>query len=179
MMIAWVGLRGAVPIILATFPLLANVPRADIIFNVIFFVVLTSTVVQGTTLPLVARLLGVTASRPSPSLYPDTFVPTINLSSQVTDLTVPPSSPAIGNSILELNLPAGVLVVLIGRGDKTIVPNGGTVLDAHDKLVVVATRTALADVYKRVGIVAPTEPAAQPESHSATRQAEHDPHKIS
>ena len=104
-MVAWVGLRGAVPIILATFPLLAGVPRADIIFNVIFFVVLTSTVVQGTTLPLVARLLRVAASTPSPSLYPETFVPTVNLQSQVSEVHVPAASPAIGKSILELNLP--------------------------------------------------------------------------
>jgi cell volume regulation protein A len=176
LMIAWVGLRGAVPIILATFPLLANVPRADIIFNVIFFVVLTSTVVQGTTLPTVARFLRVAAQTPSPSLYPETFVPAINLNSQVTELSIPASSPSIGSSILELNLPAGALVVLIGRGDKTIVPNGGTVLHAYDKLVVVATTTALADVYKRIGIVPPPEQITQLESQGAAHEAEHSPH---
>jgi cell volume regulation protein A len=59
--ISWVGLRGAVPIVLATFPLLARLPRADVIFNIVFFIVLASVLVQGTTTPLVARWLGVAA----------------------------------------------------------------------------------------------------------------------
>ena len=58
-MVAWVGLRGAVPIILATFPLVSEVPGAHRIFNVVFFIVLTSVLLQGTTLPIVARRLGV------------------------------------------------------------------------------------------------------------------------
>jgi cell volume regulation protein A len=98
------------------------------------------------------------------------------LNSQVTELSIPASSPSIGSSILELNLPAGALVVLIGRGDKTIVPNGGTVLHAYDKLVVVATTTALADVYKRIGIVPPPEQITQLESQGAAHEAEHSPH---
>jgi cell volume regulation protein A len=62
--ISWVGLRGAVPVILATYPLLAGVERAEFIFNAVFFVVLTSSVLQGTTLPFVARRLGVEAAPP-------------------------------------------------------------------------------------------------------------------
>ncbi len=170
-MVAWLGLRGAVPIILATFPLLASVPRADIIFNVIFFVVLSSTIVQGTTLPVVARLLGVDARSPSASLYPETFVPAINVSSQVTELNVPTSSPAVGKSILELDLPAGALVALIGRGDKTIVPNGGTVLNADDTLVVVATPEALADVYQQVGMKLPPLRTERRETQSWASEA--------
>ncbi len=171
-MVAWVGLRGAVPIILATFPLLAGVPRADIIFNVIFFVVLTSTVVQGTTLPLVARLLRVGTPRTSPSLYPETFVPAINLSSQVTELKVLSDSPAIGKSIIDLDLPTGVLVVLIARGDETIVPNGATVLHPEDTLVVVANREALSDVYKLIGTDLPVDGAERHTAQSSTNKPE-------
>jgi cell volume regulation protein A len=65
-MIAWVGLRGAVPIILATFPLLAGVPRAEDLFDLVFFVVLTSVVLQGTSIPAVARWLEVDAPMDEP-----------------------------------------------------------------------------------------------------------------
>lgn len=69
LLISWAGLRGAVPIVLATFPLIAGVPQADMIFNLVFFIVLTSVLLQGTTLQLVARWLGFTAPaiRPVPS----------------------------------------------------------------------------------------------------------------
>ncbi len=60
--VSWVGLRGAVPIVLATFPLVRGVPKATLIFDVVFFVVIASVLLQGATTPLVARWLGVTSS---------------------------------------------------------------------------------------------------------------------
>lgn len=81
-MVSWVGLRGAVPIILATFPLLAGVPQADTIFNLVFFIVLTSVLLQGTTLPLVARWLDVDAPLPVRRQYPLAFHPDRRLQDQ-------------------------------------------------------------------------------------------------
>jgi cell volume regulation protein A len=69
-MVSWVGLRGAVPVILATFPLLAGVPKADMIFNVVFFIVLTSVLLQGTLIPTVARWLDMAAPVPAKPKHP-------------------------------------------------------------------------------------------------------------
>ncbi|MBE3568200.1 MAG: potassium/proton antiporter [Thermogemmatispora sp.] len=71
--VAWVGLRGAVPIVLATFPLLAGLPRAELLFDLVFFVVLASVLLQGTTVPLVAGRLGV--ARPAPASVSDAAAP--------------------------------------------------------------------------------------------------------
>ncbi len=149
-MIGWVGLRGAVPIILATFPLLAGVPQANLIFNLVFFIVLTSILIQGTSLPLVARWLDVAA--PTPLLTPQTFVPQIDTESRVLEINIPGASPAVGKTLLEMSLPAGVLIVLIERDGVTLVPHGGTSLAAEDKLVVVSTREAMSDVYTQLGL---------------------------
>lgn len=142
-MVAWVGLRGAVPIILATFPLLAGIPQADAIFHLVFFIVLTSVLLQGTSLPVVARWLGV-AAPVAPRHYPAEYVPAVNLSSQVVEVAIPPDSPIVGRSIMELALPKGALVVLINRDGDSIVPNGSTVIQPRDTLLVLADRESLA-----------------------------------
>ncbi|HMQ29751.1 MAG TPA: potassium/proton antiporter [Chloroflexaceae bacterium] len=138
LMVSWAGLRGAVPIVLATFPLLAGVPGADTIFNVIFFVVLISVLLQGMSVNWVARRLGVNAERRrAPTVQ--TYVPDVRLSSRIMDAVIPAGSPLVGRSLLELGLPRGVLVVQIERDGVPIIPSGGTVLQADDHLLVLAT----------------------------------------
>jgi potassium/hydrogen antiporter len=136
-MVAWVGLRGAVPIILATFPLVAGVPRADHIFNLVFFIVLTSVLLQGTLIPVVARWLRVDAPLPAtPPLLPEALSPP-DLKAALVELAVPRDSAAVGRQVVELGLPAGALIVLIRRGGEMFVPSGGTVIAADDVLLVV------------------------------------------
>ncbi|HEU65331.1 MAG TPA: potassium/proton antiporter, partial [Chloroflexi bacterium] len=112
---SWVGLRGAVPIILATFPLLARIPQAELIFNVIFFIVLTSVLLQGTSIPLIARWLRVDAPAISKRLYPIEYTPMGGLKSELKELPVPSNSHMAGKAIVELGLPADFLVILIAR----------------------------------------------------------------
>ncbi len=141
-MVAWVGLRGAVPIILATFPRLASLPQANLIFNIVFFVVLASVLIQGTTITPIARWLRVTA-RPEPPARPPLEVTAGDLKGELLELVVPPGSAAIGRQILELGLPRGALIVLIGRGSEHIVPDGNTVLAPGDHLLILADQDAL------------------------------------
>jgi cell volume regulation protein A len=137
-LISWVGLRGSAPIILATFPLLAGIEKADLIFNVVFFIVLTSVLIQGTSIPLVARALRVDAPARPKFRYPIEYVPSGNMKSDLVEVEVPIASPAIGKSILELHLPKEVLVVLIQRNGNIIVPKGSTRIESEDSMLVLA-----------------------------------------
>lgn len=148
-LVAWVGLRGAVPIILATFPLLARLPGAETIFNLVFFVVLTSILVQGTSVPFVARLLGCSAPAPVRHVYPLEFIPAVDASSRLEEIVVEARSPAGGRSIVELNLPRGALVVLIGRGGQNLVPSGALVIEKGDRLLVLGDPESL-EITRRI-----------------------------
>jgi len=136
MMISWVGLRGAVPVILATFPLLAGIPQAHMIFNIVFFVTSISVLVQGTTIPFVSRLLKVDAPLDTKKRYPIEFEKAEGFESSLTDIIVPYNSEVVGKTIAEIKVPLESLVVLISRGEKFIVPNGTTVIEGGDVLLV-------------------------------------------
>ena len=139
-LIAWVGLRGAVPIILATFPLLAHVPKADIIFNIVFFIVLTSVLIQGTTLPMVAKLLNVNVPVKARKNYPIEIDESDDINVNLEDLIVPYNSNVVGKSLFELGIPQNCLIALISRDDKYFIPHGNTVLNEGDVLLVIASK---------------------------------------
>jgi cell volume regulation protein A len=146
-LISWVGLRGAVPIILATYPLVQNVPRADTLFNLVFFIVLMSVLLQGPLIPVVARWLGVDAPLDEDRRrYPLELDQTADLDSDLVEVPVPQGSPAVDRAIVELRLPEAALVVLISREDRFIVPRGGTVLREGDRLLVLADERSLVEV---------------------------------
>ena len=139
-LISWVGLRGAVPIVLASFPLLAGVPRAGTIFNIVFFVVLASVAVQGTTIPLVAKLLkidsaaGADRSPSVPALAP-------RAESTLLTIEVAEGSAAAGRRIVELEgWPREALILVLYRGSELFVPDGSTTLQPRDRLVVLTSK---------------------------------------
>ena len=141
--VAWVGLRGAVPIVLATFPLVAGIAHADTLFNVVLFVVLTSTLLQGWSIPLVARLLRVDAPFERQRKYPLEMVASDGINTELVDLVLPVGSRAVGRPLVELGLPRDTLVVLIGRNEQYLVPTGGTVLEEGDTLLALAGKDQL------------------------------------
>jgi len=148
--VSWVGLRGAVPIILATFPLLAGTPKADVIFNIVFFIVLTSVLFQGTTIPLMAKILNVDAPPQNKKVYPIEFEHTGDIDASLEDVIVPYNSAVVGQPIFQIKLAQGCLVVLISRDDKFFIPNGLTVLTGGDVLLVLANKE---DLQKLQGIL--------------------------
>jgi len=152
MFISWVGLRGAVPIILATFPLLARIPQADLIFNVIFFVVLTSVLLQGTSIPLVARWLGVDAPIIPKLVYPIEYTPMSGLKSELKEFPVLSNSQMAGKAIVELGLPPDFLVILIARDNDFVLPGGGTILQGGDTLLVLSDKKSFDEVQVKFGM---------------------------
>lgn len=133
--ISWVGLRGAVPIVLATYPRLAGVAQSDLIFNVVFFVVLSSVLIQGTTLARAARWLRVDDPAEVEPSYPLEMTFLHGWKGVLQELVVGGESAVVGKAIFEMKLPRDYLVVLIARGDEFIIPNGSVVLQANDRLL--------------------------------------------
>jgi cell volume regulation protein A len=149
-MVSWVGLRGSVPIILATFPLVAGVPNAELIFNLVFFIVLTSVLLQGTSIPIVAKILKVDAPAPIKVDYPIEMTNAGAITSDLVEVEVPEHSAIDGKAIIDAGLPQGALVVLLSRNKEFIVPSGSTVIHAGDKLLLFADETCLAAVTRRL-----------------------------
>ncbi|MFY9233668.1 MAG: potassium/proton antiporter [Fimbriimonadaceae bacterium] len=132
--VAWAGLRGAFPIILGTFPLLAGLERGYQIFNLVFFVVVASVLMQGTTLRLVARKLGMLSGSGSE----DDLTPASQ--SDLLEITLADESPAVGKQVVELGLPSTALIVLLKREEGNYIPRGSTILMSGDELLVATRR---------------------------------------
>ncbi len=136
LMVSWVGLRGAVPIILATFPLVAGLEFAEFCFSIVFFIVVTSVIIQGTTLPVVSKWLGVDAPVKDEVRYPIEIETSVETKKALKEIELERGEFAVGKKIIELNLPDNVLITLINRGGKFIIPYGSCELKENDKLLI-------------------------------------------
>ncbi|HNW61188.1 MAG TPA: potassium/proton antiporter [bacterium] len=143
-LISWVGLRGSVPIVLATFPLMAGLDQSQYIFNLVFFIVISSVLLQGTTIPLMARLARVEAPLVRQRRYPIDFDNSETMELELVDLFVPYGSKAAGKQILDLGFPRDCLITMISRNEKFIMPGGATVLEEGDVLLILASPENLA-----------------------------------
>ena len=149
--VSWTGLRGAVPIILATYPLTEGHPQAKYMFNVIFFVVLTSVMIQGKTLADAAKFLKLDAAvREAKSWTLNFDITPTSGADETREVDLLPDSVAVGMAVKDLRFPDGVTILLINRGDKYMIPKGGTVLESDDTLLLFGDRAKLSDVEKNL-----------------------------
>lgn len=134
--VSWVGLRGAVPIIFATYPVIADIEGAGQIFNIVFFVTLLSLIIQGTTVIPAARKLKLIDTDCEPD---DDFGVELadELPTTLQTITLGADDLAEGNTLKDMHLPAGSLVMMIRRDSRYIVPNGSRRLQPGDKLLII------------------------------------------
>ncbi len=149
--VSWVGLRGAVPIIFATYPVIAGLEHADMMFNIVFVVTIISLITQGTTVSGMATLLGLATEEKTPSFgidLPD------KIRSALSEIDVQPVLLAHGERLRDMILPDNTLVVMVKRGDNFFVPKGATKLDVGDKLLVISDNDEeLHKEYNSLGVI--------------------------
>jgi cell volume regulation protein A len=150
--VSWAGLRGAVPIVLATFPLTADVPEARRIFDTVFVLVVVFTLVQGTSLPWVARRLGI-AAPVTPRDVEVESAPLDGLDADLMQITVPAGSRLHGVYLPELRLPEDAAVMLIVRDGHSFVPDEHTRLVRGDQALLVAARRSRGEAERRLRAV--------------------------
>jgi cell volume regulation protein A len=154
--ISWVGLRGAVPIVFATYPLIAGIEKAPVIFNVVFFISVTSVLIQGTTLSKVAAWFKVALPEKAKPISPlDSFMKETPKTAMV-EIHIPEANGTVGKKILEMGFPQNAIIAMIKRNKKYITPNGTTKILADDTLIVLAeTYEYLTDVYEVLNLPVP------------------------
>lgn len=134
--ISWVGLRGAVPIVFATYPLIAGIEKANLIFNIVFFVSLTSVIIQGTSLAAVADWFKVSLPSSEKKLSPVDKILMDESKSHLQEIEIPASSIAIGKRIVDLKIPTGAIIAMITRDNNFITPKGETLIEENDILLI-------------------------------------------
>ncbi|HNR41261.1 MAG TPA: potassium/proton antiporter [Bacteroidales bacterium] len=149
--ISFVGLRGAVPIVFATFPLMAGIDKAGMIFNIVFFISLSSVLIQGTSIPRVAKWLHVDLPVNVKSVTPADVLLAESLNSQMVELTIASGFMAVGKKIVDLHFPPNVRISLIKKKGIYVIPDGNTVIDSGDVLFIIGTnREALDSVTEMI-----------------------------
>lgn len=151
--ISWVGLRGAVPIVFATYPLLAGIEKAEMIFNIVFFISLTSVLIQGTTLTIIAKWLHVALPERVKQKAPIDIFLSEHAKTAMREIEIPEYNETIGKKIVDLHFPTSAIIAMIKRGDKFLTPNGNTIIENHDILIVLSdSEQAMNAVYTCLGI---------------------------
>jgi len=138
LLISWVGLRGAVPIVFATFPLMAGLEKAEMIFNIVFFISLLFVLIQGTTVPVVAKWLHVSLPARVKNVTAADILLTEPMNSEFAEFRIAPGSVVAGMKIIDLGFPRNARIALIKRNNKYLIPDGMTVIEPEDRLFILA-----------------------------------------
>lgn len=151
--ISWVGLRGAVPIVFATYPLLAGIEQANMMFNIVFFISVTSIIVQGTSLSIVAKWLQVDIPEEAKPLSPTDALLAEHPKTTMKEIMITNHCFAVNQRIVELDFPKNAIIAMIEREGNYLTPNGSTIIEAGDKLVVLTDKPEnMKDVYASLQI---------------------------
>ena len=149
--ISWVGLRGAVPIIFATYPLIAEIPHARMFFNIVFFNPILSLVIQGTTVTAAANWFGM-VDEPERKDEFGIELPE-EIKSAMSEIDITPAVLSHGNKLMELTLPNHTLAVMVKREGRYFIPKGNTELQERDKLLIISDNDeALLQAYESLGV---------------------------
>lgn len=140
--VSWVGLRGAVPIVFATLLPLNNIEQSSTFFNIVFFTVLISILLQGTTLRILAQFLGLVREESLETKFPIDLDSSETIKNGMKEFVVPKDAWCVGKSVVELALPKGTLIMYIYRNNHFITPNGATVIEPYDKMLIMTDRKA-------------------------------------
>ena len=138
--VSWVGLRGAVPIIFATYPVVAGIPDCNQIFNIVFFITLLSLIIQGMSIAKAARGLGLDSPQTNDGNEFGVEIPE-ELETDLSEIVLTDEMLAKGNRLADMHLAKGRLVMLVKRNNEFIIPNGQIELRSGDKLLVISERT--------------------------------------
>jgi cell volume regulation protein A len=150
--VSWVGLRGAVPIIFATYPWIAGLTEAKMIFNIVFFITILSLIIQGSTLSWMAKLLGLSEkSRIEKKLTEFDVEFSEDIKSAMSELTIKSDHLINGHKIMNMALPEKTLVVMVKRKNHYFIPKGNTELNEGDILLLISDdEKALRDTFKQI-----------------------------
>lgn len=141
--ISWAGLRGAVPIVLATFPMIAGIENSQLIFNIVFFVVLTSALIQGATIPWIANKLALTGPPVATSPHTLELVSIGKANAEMIEYIIGAGNQLIGKTMKNIDLPEKVLVNAIIRNDQLVTPHGETQIHDGDILFILADKKSI------------------------------------
>jgi potassium/hydrogen antiporter len=149
--LGWAGLRGALPVVFATFPVIEGVPNSVEFFNIVFFAVVVSTLLQGATFEPLAERLGVTDTEAALPLPLADAGAMRRLGAEVIEYPVGSEHAIVGSRVRELGLPRDALLNLLIRGDQALLPRGSTRIESGDRLHLIARQEVAIELRELMG----------------------------